>query len=378
MGHEGINSSAKLTKHLVKNKVFRQKPFVIVDVGARGGFAPHWSIFSDQINCIGFEPDVIECEKLNRSSSDLNRRVYPFALHKNKGIYPFYITKLPNSSGFYPTDMGIVERFPIWEPLTIESVKELNTIDFDSFASENNIQYVDFVKLDTEGSELDILEGAVETLKQSVLGISCEALFSPWHKGQRVFADLDSFLRSHGFELYDIPTYKFARKSLPDFSNAINPTTAVANYGQVVFSDVLYLRDAVKEIENGSALGDVWDEGRILKLVSLYELFDLPDCAIELLQYAQKKGLISHSETEIEYFCDLITSGSIGGTYRGYFKRFKKIRQRGYVNYLQRMKPIFSRLSYYFRILFLEKHNLPWYCEKLKEKWSRKSGQADY
>lgn len=377
MGRKEIGYAAKFTKHMVGNGVFKERPLVMVDIGARGGFASYWSIFADQINCIGFEPDIEECELINNSPSAIKRRVYPFALYKSKGAYPFYITKFPNSSGFYPIDMSIVKRFPVWEPLTIEGVKELNTIDFDSFASENNIEYVDFVKLDTEGSELDILEGAVGTLRKSVLGISCEALFSPWHKGQRVFADLDLFLRSQGFELYDMPTYKFARKSLPDFRNAITPTTATANYGQVIFSDVLYFRDPIKEIENGIMLEDAWDEQKILKLVSMYEIFHLPDCAIELLQYAQKKGLISYSERQTDYFCDLVVSGFTGGTYKEYFRKFEAIKRRGYISNLQRTRLFLSKLSYLFKRLFLEKHEPSWYYRQFKEKvvqkiWTRK------
>ena len=377
MGRKEIGYAAKFTKHMVGNGAFKEKPLVVVDVGARGGFARHWSIFADQINCIGFEPDAEECELINNSPSAIKRRVYPVALHKTKGIFPFYITKLPNSSGFYAPDESVVKRFPISEPLTVEAVKELNTVDFDSFAREMNIEYVDFVKLDTEGSELDILEGAIKTLRKSVLGISCEALFSPWHRGQRVFADLDSFLRSQGFELYDMPIYKFARKSLPDFRNAITPTTAGANYGQVIFSDVLYFRDPIKEIESGILLEDAWDEHKILKLVSMYEIFHLPDCAIELLQYAQKKGLIASSEKQTGHFCDLVVSGFTGGTYKEYFRKFEAIKRRGYISNLQRTRRFLSKLSYLFKRLFLEKHEPSWYYRQLKEKvvmkiWARR------
>lgn len=58
------------------------------------------------------------------------------------------------------------------------------------------------LKLDTEGSELKILQGAKKTLNQSKYVIS-EATFYPSLKGANNYFELVDFMRSNGFKIYD-------------------------------------------------------------------------------------------------------------------------------------------------------------------------------
>ncbi len=60
---------------------------------------------------------------------------------------------------------------------------------------------MDAIKVDTQGSELEILEGAKETLR-SVNLIEIEVTFNPKYDGQPLFAEVDQFLRSQGFVLW--------------------------------------------------------------------------------------------------------------------------------------------------------------------------------
>ena len=153
-----LNASPRLTKHLVASRAFAEQPLVVVDIGARRGFEPHWSVYGDQVKLIGFEADAEECERLNQQATGSGNRFFPVALHQNKGKRPFYVTSQSSSSGFYEANMRYVQRFPEEVNLSVIKTVEMDTVDFDSFAGENGIDSVDFIKLDTEGCELDILK----------------------------------------------------------------------------------------------------------------------------------------------------------------------------------------------------------------------------
>lgn len=334
MGLKNINSSPRLTQHLVASRVFEQKPLVIVDIGARGGFEQHWSLYGDQVKLIGFEADAEECERLNQQTSNPGNHFFPVALHRNRGQKTFYVTAHPDSSGSYPPDMNIVRRFPDEVNLSVVKTVEIDTVDFDSFASENRVDYVDFMKLDTEGSELDILKGAISLLKKTVIGLSIEVEFLPLHKEQPVFSDVDSFLRALGFSLFDLAIYRSSRKALPVPTSS--PIPGPLERGQVISGEALYLCDGVNEIESLRALEEGWDDIKVLKLASIMELFCLPDCAVELIQVAQRKGLLQGRD--VDYLIDMLVP-STGGKfvpYSEYLENLRVIKHRGYVNNTER------------------------------------------
>ncbi|MBI3930998.1 MAG: FkbM family methyltransferase [Chloroflexi bacterium] len=341
MGLKNINSSPRFTQYLVASGAFEQKPLVIVDVGARGGFEEHWSSYGDQVKLIGFEADANECQRLNQQESGLAKRFYPAALHRDKGKRTFYCAAYPAASGFYQPDIKLLQRFPDKVNLVIEKALELDTVDFDTFASNNGIDYVDFMKLDTESAELDILKGAIGSLRKSVVGMSIEIWFQPWHIGQPVFSDLDSFLRPLGFKLFDLAVYRMSREALPEATPSLIP--GPTKRGQVISGEALYLRDGTNEITTESILGDGWNDIKLLKLASIMELFCLPDCAIELVQVAQKAGFIQ--DKDVNQLADLLVPSKKGKyvSYHSYQENVRNMKQRGYASNTQQAKSLFAR-----------------------------------
>ena len=326
MSLTNINYSPRMVKHLVASRTFEQEPLIVADIGARGGFERHWSSYGDQIRLIGFEADPEECDRLNRHVSGSGGRFFPVALHQNKGKKTFYVTASPSSSGFYPADMSFMQRFPEEVNHSIVKAIEMATVDFDSFARENGIDAVDFIKLDTEGCELDILKGAAETLKK-VIGLSIEVEFIQMHQGQPLFSDVDSFLRPLGFRLYDLAIKRHSRKALPVLTSS--PTSYPVKRGQVIWGQALYLRDGVDEINSAISPENGWGDIRVLKLASLMEVFSLPDCAIELIQSAQQKGFLH--DTDVAYLIDLLVPPIRGRavSYNKYFESLATIKRRG-------------------------------------------------
>ena len=57
----------------------------------------------------------------------------------------------------------------------------------------------DFLSIDVEGGEYDILKGSIETMKSSVLAVYAEVTFLPFRKGQKNFGELCDFLSAQGY-----------------------------------------------------------------------------------------------------------------------------------------------------------------------------------
>lgn len=327
-----INSRPRFTHYLIDHGILQKNPLMVVDGGARGGFEKQWEMFGEQINLIGFELDRSECDRLNALQASPKRCFYPVALGEKIGRKTFYIQPHIASSSFFKTSKRFISRFPGWQPLIPCKTSRIKTVDLDSFTQKQNIQSVDFLKLDVEGCELEIFRGGRKTLANA-LGISAEAVFYPWREKMPTFSELDIYLRRLGFVLFDLPTFHWERISTSPlmFTNGV---LGPSDRGQVTWTQAIYLRDAVAEL-GGNKRIKFWDGLRILKLASLMELYNLEDCAIELLMFANTKKILQ--KYDLRLMVDLLTPPLNGKnvTYSQYVKHIKKVGPPRYINGLR-------------------------------------------
>lgn len=78
-------------------------------------------------------------------------------------------------------------------------------VSIDEWASAEGVSKVDAIKVDVQGLELAVLKGARRTLtERGVMAVNCEAQLTPEYEGASTFSEIDLFLRSCGFALYQI------------------------------------------------------------------------------------------------------------------------------------------------------------------------------
>lgn len=81
---------------------------------------------------------------------------------------------------------------------------EVEIRQLDTFCNENGIDRIDVLKLDSQGYELQILEGAAKMLAANRIGcIFTEVTFVDIYEGQTRFEDIYQLLHGHGFRLVD-------------------------------------------------------------------------------------------------------------------------------------------------------------------------------
>ena len=149
-----------------------------------------------RLNVIGFEPQAAECAKLNALSLP-GRQYLPYAVADGKRR-TFYQTNTGMTSSLLPPNLKFVELFQnLAEFMQVVSTGQVDTVRLDDVA-EIRAQGCDLLKLDTQGTEAEILAHASETLR-SCLIVHTEVEFVPLYEGQPLFAEVDQLLRGHGF-----------------------------------------------------------------------------------------------------------------------------------------------------------------------------------
>ena len=96
---------------------------------------------------------------------------------------------------------------------------------------------VDFLKLDVQGAELTVLQGAERVLKD-VSVVQVEVEFVELYENQPLFADVDRFLRGQGFTFHTFMGFG-SRCFKPMLANN-DPNRGMK---QLLWSDAVYVRD---------------------------------------------------------------------------------------------------------------------------------------
>ncbi len=183
-------------------QVLRQagRKLTLVDVGARWGVNPNWAGLEDLTRIICFEPDPAECQRLSASAPP-NITYVPTALAEVNGPMPLWITVDPACTSRYRPHDALVATYPALTVMRPKECIELDARSLDDVLASEGLPAPDVIKLDTQGSELDILRGTVGNLA-ACSAIDVEVEFNALYEGAHVFADVDTFLRGHGFSLW--------------------------------------------------------------------------------------------------------------------------------------------------------------------------------
>ena len=187
---------------------------------------------------IAFEVDHKLCEKLNKDSHP-HIKYFPVALGSSNGEYPFYITKHPMCCSLYKPNEQLMEKYNNLEVAMLESVSSINTINLDDFASDNNLQEIDFIKIDIQGAELNVFKGGKKVL-QDVVCIVSEVEFVPLYIDQPLFGDVCNYLASQNFMFHKFLGLAGRTLSPIVLNNNRNFAT------QHMWSDAVFIRDITK------------------------------------------------------------------------------------------------------------------------------------
>lgn len=243
------------------------------DYGSKG-----WEYFAPNLTIYGFDADADACEAAN---ADLESRQVnwsehhiPLALSHEVGESTLYVTHHPMCSSLYMPDEPFLSRFQgLIELSGLDFTVELETTTLEQFCQQAGIETIDFLQIDVQGADLDVLKGAAQLVEKTILGIQIEVEFSPLYVDQPLFADVDAYLRARDFTLFDLSTRYRVR--------ARSPIASPDHPGQLLWGDAYYLCDLLQP----TPMTHAKTPEQIFKLACIADVMDFPDYSLELLEY---------------------------------------------------------------------------------------------
>jgi FkbM family methyltransferase len=247
----GIDRSPLRAETVSALAALLERPVVAVDVGSRDGVRPAWRALHPNALLIGFDPDPLECARLNAAAGDPARERYePFALGAESGAGLLHLTRDPQSSSLYEPNEATLRRYPeLWrhEPVGRKTV-QLSSID--DWSASAAVTGIDVIKVDVQGAELDVLRGARRMLSSARI-VETEVEFQELYNGQPLFCDVVSFMHEQGLELWRLRELHHCGLSA---AGRGEPVFGVGDYvertrlgGQLAWGNAVFVRGELAE-----------------------------------------------------------------------------------------------------------------------------------
>lgn len=244
----------------------------VVDIGANpiDGTPPYRPMLDRGVcRLVGFEPQPDALQRLNAVKSELETYL-PYCVGDG-ARRRLRICRASGMSSLYEPDprmLALFHGFPEWGQVTREADVETRRLD-----EIEEVDGIDFLKIDVQGSELSVFESGLAKLSRAV-AIQTEVSFLPLYRDQPVWAEVDQLLRSIGFVPHAFAAVN--RRAIAPIMLNNDPYIAL---NQLLEADVVYVRNFI----DAGAMDD--EQLKHLALVShhCYGSVDLANRCVLLL-----------------------------------------------------------------------------------------------
>ena len=189
-----FNSNHGDNYSVIVSQLLNEYKLTALDVGAQGGF--NGDIFPKKYNDF-FKPIMVEPLK-NESNILINEnyKVIQKGLWSSNCKRTLHILKdRTGSSSFYMPDENTFDLYDIkkknYSLFNVSSTSEVDCTTIKDSLNDLEVKYLDFLKIDTQGSELEILKGLGEYVP---LAIKLEVQIIPMYKNVPNWGELINYL----------------------------------------------------------------------------------------------------------------------------------------------------------------------------------------
>ncbi len=197
-----INANSSYNFGKIIDELLNNKKIIGMDVGAQGGF-----------NSDGFFPkkynkyfESILIDPLNNSlKNEEGKHIITKGLWSSKSLRKLYIlNKRPGSSSMFEPEIKSLSMYNFNEKdFHLFDVTKTEMVECDTLSSSLNnlsIKSLDYLKIDTQGAELEILKGLGN---YRPLLIKCEVQIFPMYKKAPNWTEITDFLYKLGYMISD-------------------------------------------------------------------------------------------------------------------------------------------------------------------------------
>lgn len=264
--------------------------FNIIDIGCRDGINSKWKPIEHLINLHGFDPDKEECNRLTDLKNNFRSvKYHPYAVGGHDGEGVLYKTKSPFCFSLLKPDTEWLKRFSFHEILDLVGEAKIEVSRLDSVDELKKLN-ADAIKIDSQGLELNILKGATKILDE-IIYAETESGFTPNYIDESTQAQVDEFMRSKGFLLFDFIVNRMTHDNIFRDTNK--------DKAMLLWSESIWLKDYITlHKQNKLVSGENIDRLKAIKVLTFCAIQGCLDYGFELAEIFFELDLINKNELD--------------------------------------------------------------------------------
>jgi len=172
---------------------------IIIDVGAYNG-KPYLNQAKKNKNLVvyAFEPNASMAAMLKKKSPS-NYHVFPLVVSEKDGTIVIHENISPQTNSILPFDANKVK---LWKKRNkLKAIKTVNveSIRLDTFIEREGIEAIDFLKVDAQGADLQVLKSCGDKLSM-VRKVQVEICDIQIYEGGNTLNETVGYMKDHGFK----------------------------------------------------------------------------------------------------------------------------------------------------------------------------------
>lgn len=214
----------KIFDKILSSKELIDKPPVLIDIGASGQIHKPWEKIRKHSVCIAFDADEREFGFVKEEIGKFKKLlVYNcIVTETEKGEADFFLTKSPYCSSLLQPDESALRDWAFSEKFQVEKKVKVKTRSLKSVLNEAKVDYIDWFKTDSQGTDLRLFTSLPEQIRNRILVAEFEPGILDSYSGEDKLYRLMEFMNDKSFWMSEIEvkgTQRIPSESLNKISN---------------------------------------------------------------------------------------------------------------------------------------------------------------
>ena len=180
----------KIISTILESDYFLNRPPILIDIGASGGINRKWKIIAPYSTCIAYDADDRDFQ-INEITNSQFKRLITFnrIISDEQSTYlDFYLTKSPYCSSLLEPDLEKLKPWVFHPLFEVEKKTNLSAITLTESLRQAEIDYVDWFKTDTQGTDLRLFRSLPSEVSKNILAAEFEpGIIDAYHGEDKLY-----------------------------------------------------------------------------------------------------------------------------------------------------------------------------------------------